>query len=113
MTAHVQHMRLAVYDGTNSAELLAFLDGAGEPGSVWTVASETDGVVGLESHVGTDRRLELSLTVGEAVARQTMQDAEWVLGPWPATNRATGLAEVPTAAEFTALAARVTALESA
>lgn len=111
MTISVQVNRVATYDGTNSADITNFLQGSGEPGTVWSVGSESAGTVVLDNRLGSMLRLQLTLDTGESVTRRTDVGTEFVFGPWSASAVATGIAEVPTKAEFDALEARVAALE--
>lgn len=111
MTNVVQFHQLSIYTGSNSADLVTFLDGTGDPGTTWHVGSESGGTVVLQNKLSGVLQFEITLSVGDGVSRYRGTSQELVAGPWPAASLVSAFMEVPTVAEFQALESRVTALE--
>lgn len=115
----VQRHDLITYDGSNSAEVLAFFSNVNGPIATWSIDSESGGELTLRCDLsgplgpfGPPPPFFVSMSPGDVFTRATdMTGSDSFQGPWQPGDFAAAFKSVPSAADFDALAARVAALE--
>jgi hypothetical protein len=112
VTVNTTPIHVIAYDGTNSADIVDFLEPCGAPEMTYQVASEGSGVLTVQVFSNSALSFQLVMSLGDGVTKWATADNWYLNGVWPAAHLAAGFESVPTMAEFDALEARVAALEN-